>query len=113
MNSEKQSRNKVNLWSKIIQFFKTKQELLKIIRSLECIANNKLEELEQNKCYILAIEDITPKEMDHIRNNVLPILENKIKWTLPEIFIINRRIELISDKNRKRLANKILKGGKK
>ena len=73
-----------------------------------------IEELDQEKLYFLFVDVDNEEEIDHIKQT-LDVVKKHMKWTAPNILILNRPITELSEEKLKELekVRKQLKRGVK
>ena len=94
-------------------WFTDKKQLIKQNNELHRILNKRInswlkyiEELRQESFHLLALPDATNEDMEDIKD-ALREIKSRMKWSPPEIFIINKKIDQFSKEDLKAALKQI------
>ncbi len=101
------------LFIKIRDYFRFKSYLLKILKetnklyeSQKKVLTRRIEELEQDRLYLLYLADATSEELINARQALSNAMSN-MQWTCPPILVTNRPMASYSKENLKEMIREV------
>lgn len=102
---------KKGLFKRIGMWFWTKSkiidQLIKINRMMDIQMMrwiSQIEKLEQHKIYLLQMPEATQEELEYVRDNLREIM-SRMRWTMPEIIVVNQKVESLDLENLQKLID--------
>ena len=106
---------KRNFIKRFFDYFRTKKSLIESISYFHDIASMQMDEaakiikeLEQNKVYYLSAPGISGNELNKLVD-ALEQARSRIKWTVPNIIILNGELKELDEKELKKLLKELKK----
>lgn len=102
----------MKLFKKLRKWFWTKKKTIDYLTEINTILDNKIyesvntiKELRQDKVYFLNLENYGEYEIMLV-DHYLSKIRNRITWTIPEIIIINKKLEEYTKEELKKILKK-------